>query len=361
MKEKSPHIKVNAVFTSVLIPFPTEIGQADSQFVKFIDNHYFLSPYRTDTQKTTIKLASSNIKSFTKMQPSSARGSVLSFGPYNMIKPFDSSNLIVHYANNKPFAKFSTVAREVEVSHWGNVFFEDIYELKHAGAKLKGGFSRFDFQTRRSSAPTPAFSSLHAQLPRGAQEIYYRDQIGNISTSDLTFAIDSVGLDIETRFPIFGGWQTQFYIGYSVPSNTGVLFVKPDESNDSTSRFKLTFDFFPSFDDVWVEEMEIKVVLPEGCYDIKVDSPFPVDTQETRRFTYLDSQLNGGRPVIIMKAYNLVDEHALPLSVSYSFSKPRMLVEPLMLVGSVFCFFLFCSLLSRLDLKLGGKENVSTM
>jgi len=34
------------------------------------------------------------------------------------------------------------VEREIEVSFWGNVFHEDIYHLKHGGAKLKGGFSR---------------------------------------------------------------------------------------------------------------------------------------------------------------------------------------------------------------------------
>lgn len=25
-------------------------------------------------------------------------------------------------------------------------------------------------------------------------------------------------MEIETRFPMFGGWQTQFYIGYSIPT-----------------------------------------------------------------------------------------------------------------------------------------------
>ena len=39
---------------------------------------------------------------------------------------------MVHYANNKPFAKFSTVTREVEVSHWGSVSFEETYELIEA-------------------------------------------------------------------------------------------------------------------------------------------------------------------------------------------------------------------------------------
>ena len=37
------------------------------------------------------------------------------------------------------------MTREVEVSHWGQVWLEDMYTLQHTGAKLKGGFSRFDY------------------------------------------------------------------------------------------------------------------------------------------------------------------------------------------------------------------------
>ena len=29
-------------------------------------------------------------------------------------------------------------------------------------------------------------------------------------------------------------------------------------------------DFFVPFEDVWVEDLEIKVVLPEGCSDVKL-------------------------------------------------------------------------------------------
>lgn len=65
------------------------------------------------------------------------------------------------------------------------------------------------------------------------------------------------------------------------------------------------------------------------------------------RFTYLDSELNGGRPVIILHAKNLVPEHDKQVHISYTFSRPRMFVEPLMLVGTFFAFFVLCSVLAR--------------
>jgi oligosaccharyltransferase complex subunit alpha (ribophorin I) len=164
------------------------------------------------------------------------------------------------------------MVREVEVSHWGSISVEEVYELQHAGARLKGGFSRFEYQLRRG-AQTNSFRSLTATLPGQASNIYYRDQIGNISTSDIRVTKNgNLDLEVETRFPLFGGWQTQFYIGYSIPTELALFLVD--------DRHKLKFDFNTPFHDVWVEEMEMKVILPEGAVDIEVKSPYPAE--ETR-------------------------------------------------------------------------------
>jgi oligosaccharyltransferase complex subunit alpha (ribophorin I) len=188
------------------------------------------------------------------------------------------SALQVHYLNNQPFAKFSSLLREVEVSHWGNIAIEEIYELKHGGAKLKGGFSRFDYQMRRS-APSPSFRGLIAKLPNQANNIYYRDQIGNISTSDIRVNKDGqLELEVQTRFPMFGGWQTQFYIGYSLPTSQQLFRIENDDQ-----QYQLRFDFFTIFRDVWIEDMEIKVVLPEGSSDIEVKVPYQVEQSRSVR------------------------------------------------------------------------------
>lgn len=58
------------------------------------------------------------------------------------------------------------------------------------------------------------------------------------------------------------------------------------------------------------------------------------------RFTYLDSEMNGGRPVVILRGKNLVEEHDQQIVISYRFEKSRMIVEPLMLVTTFMVFFL---------------------
>ena len=91
--------------------------------------------------------------------------------------------------NNYAFATATKVLREIEVSHWGNVAIEELVDLVHTGAKLDGTFSRLDHKlTTRytqefSGEGLPYFRSLKASLPAEAIGVYYRDIIGNISTS----------------------------------------------------------------------------------------------------------------------------------------------------------------------------------
>lgn len=169
--ETAPTLKVLAIFTGLLEPFPAEIGQSDNQLVKYTDNHYFLSPYRTETQRTAYTLASTAIESYTKRPPSSVRGSSVVFGPYKDIAPMEASPMIIHSVNNKPFAKFRSLAKEVEVSHWGMISVEEVVELQHAGARLKGGFNRFEYQSKRYG-DSPSFRMLRASLPAEATNIY---------------------------------------------------------------------------------------------------------------------------------------------------------------------------------------------
>ncbi len=83
--ESSTSFKIVAVFTDSLIPYPAEIGQNDNQMVLYLDSHYFFSPYLTQTQKTTVKLTSSQVESVTKLEPQTIRGGTITFGPYKQI------------------------------------------------------------------------------------------------------------------------------------------------------------------------------------------------------------------------------------------------------------------------------------
>ena len=340
LKDANPTIKIVTVLTEYLEAYPAEIFQNDRQLVKLVNSHYYYSLYPTGAQKTVFKLASSAVESYTRKVPHTSRGSTISLGPYLDVEPEAYSRCVVHYENHAAFAKLKAVQTDIEVSHWGSISVEEVIELEHAGARLKGGFSRFDYQMRRTE-DSHSFRSLLAVLPGDASSIFYRDQIGNISSSELRQLDGEIELEIQPRFPMFGGWKSQFYLGYRVPTES-MLTIDP-----VTGRYNFKFDFYTMFEDVWVSDLEVKVVLPEGCTDIKVDLPSSATSSWTRRFTYLDSKLNGGRPVLILRGKNLVAERDSEVLVSYSFSSSRIFVEPFMLCATFFSLFCLCSFIAR--------------
>lgn len=83
-----------------------------------------------------MKLPGSNIESYTKQQPTSLSGSTLTYGPFADVPPYAvAPPLRLHYENNNPFLEAITLTRDIEVSHWGNVYVEEQYVLEHTGAK----------------------------------------------------------------------------------------------------------------------------------------------------------------------------------------------------------------------------------
>lgn len=63
------------------------------------------------------------------------------------------------------------------------------------------------------------FCLFQTVLPEFAADVYYRDEIGNISTSNLRQEDDGeVSLELRPRFPLFGGWKTHYVVGYNLPS-----------------------------------------------------------------------------------------------------------------------------------------------
>ena len=73
------------------------------------------------------------------------------------------------------------------------------HDFLFLGAKLKGSFSRYDFQRNPQSGPS-AVKSYKTILPAAAKDVYYRDEIGNISTSHLRDDDDYVELELRPRY-----------------------------------------------------------------------------------------------------------------------------------------------------------------
>lgn len=329
--------------THQLKSFPEEISQSDYQLVKYQDSAYILTPYPVKMQTSFFKLSSSRVESFTKVGTTKVVDSEVRYGPYENTEALKSKPITLHFENNQPFAVVEELVREIEISHWGNVYVTENYKLANKGARLKGGFSRFEYQARPGASGISSFRHLHAKLPVNAHSVYYRDEIGNISTSHLRSDFRRTEIELEPRFPLFGGWKVAFTLGYSVPLQD-LLFKAPDGS-----RY-LNISVGSPFTNIVVDKLILKVVLPEGSYEISVSIPFPVEQRLEKKYSYLDTV---GRTVAVLVKQNSVLEHQFKhVLVHYRFNSLRVLVEPLMLILVFFAFFAVCIAYTHFDFTL---------
>lgn len=344
LKSKGDAVVVAIVYvlTNVQTPYPAEIpDQFARQYMRYVDSAYVWSNYEVSTQSSTFKLPSNVVESKTTVKPTSAVGEDVIYGPYSDIKSSSSEPITLHYMSNAAFFSVAEQVREYEVSHWGNLAVEDTYkDILHVGAKFTGTFNRLVFARQ----PTPhAITRFVQLLPGSAFEVYYRDEIGNISSSHYHVNQDNQGvLELFPRFPLFGGWKTAHYSGFNLPLEQALAI-------DASGRYVLTVPFAAPLNESVVSRYTVRVILPEGSTDIKVESPYSAEEQRSKHFTYLDTS---GRPVVVLSRNNVVGQHTADLKVSYSFSSYSMLQEPLLLVAAFFvlCFTIIVAV--RLDFGL---------
>ncbi|XP_021295606.1 dolichyl-diphosphooligosaccharide--protein glycosyltransferase subunit 1B [Herrania umbratica] len=335
-------LEVLYMLTHSLEPFPAEIGQSESQLVYYRDSALVLSPYHIKQQTTFIKTPSTKVESFARVEPTNRAGTEIKYGPYEDRTPYSFSPILVHFENNSPFAVVEELVREVEISHWGNLQVTEQYKLVHAGARHKGVFSRVDYQSRPSFNGVSSFRYLLARLPPRVHSVYYRDEIGNISSSHLRTDSRKSELEIEPRYPLFGGWKATFVVGYGLPLQD-FLF------ESSEDRRYLNFTFGCPLIETVVDKLTFKVVLPEGSKDPSAVVPFPVDQHLETKYSYLDIV---GRTVVVLEKKNVVPGHNSHFQVYYTFKPIFMLAEPLMLASAFFLFFIACIAYLHIDLSI---------
>ena len=76
-------------------------------------------------------------------------------------------------------------------------------------------------------------------------------------------------MNFRPVFPLIGGWKTKYTTGYNVPSyeylyNSGDKFILDMRLIDQI------------FDDMIIDEMVVKIILPEGSHKLNFDLPCEV-------------------------------------------------------------------------------------
>ena len=274
---------VTYYLTHVLESLPAYVKQDETPKYVYNDLLMVQSPYTTLSQEIRYKLPSSSYESVTKDAKLSVQDSVITYGPYASMDPFSSKKTVrLHFSSLAHFITFDKVEREIEVSHWGNVAIEEVIHARNSGTPLTGEFSRLDY-FKSDPDQISAWEILTGRIDKRAFDIYYRDIIGNITTSNVRKEADGVNVELTMRFPMMGGWKNEFYWGYNLPS--GRVLKKQG------SRFSLKVPYSTPITNADVRELSVRVILPECVKNVRFVLPEGV-AQPTLdyRYTYLDSK-----------------------------------------------------------------------
>merc|ERR1712154_375743 len=308
---------------------------------------------KTEKFGTKYTFASDKFKSYTK-PAAEVEGKKITYGPFKDIEPFDRSESVrFHFQFHAPYLTMTEVVRDIEVSHYGNVRIEESFLLKHDGAKLKGPYEvgmydRYEhiMGSMGSSSDPSSVRSFKASLPSGASNVYYIDRIGNVSTSNFRPGKKKKKsvLEMRPRYPLYGGWKTDFVIGYDVPSMEMI-------SIDKTSRVHtLNVSFGIPFKEPVTDSLVTRIALPEGAHDVKVICPYDIMMEpESKRFTYLDTIIGGGRPLITFRKTNVINLHNQHFQITYIYDTTRIYYKPFLIISGIFTFFSFIMMMSRIS------------
>lgn len=311
-------------------------------------------------------------------------GDTLSIGPQSNIPPLPSSihgkaaRIRVRYQIDKPVLTFVDLDRHVEVSHWGdNLSFRDRIWMRNDGPALKGHFSRLQLrqQDQFGLLTNNVIRLVQMPLPPGSRDVYFIDDVGNVSTSEFrpsrpdpaTVPIPPYKLpdgkasllSLTPRYPLLGGWNYTFTVGYDVPLSRGGWgrLVSP-------GSYSLAVPFWNALPGVPVGKVKTRIVLPEGAKLVRVKLPFeaercftgskaiscvndgPAPTlRDGMSSSYMDTS---GRPTLVVVKHKVGVNDAGIIYIAYTLDARAYFRKPFAVASAVLAVFSVAGLIRRL-------------
>lgn len=300
---------------------------------------------------------------------------MVTFTSKGSVKDLPPQIAALHYQQPEAVASIRTLDRIVELSHWGsNLAIQDNIDLTNAGPPLDGNFARIDHQkaTMMRRQNNLAITSLSMTLPPNAHAAYYYDTVGNVSTSrfrpssspNLPAGVlpsqkkrqgkpSNSLLELVPRYPLLGGWNFTFTIGYDLPLEDW-LKVRSGKDGEGKPKYLASVPFLTPIKDIAVDKVRLEIRLPEGARNVRAIAPFPVEEKPlTLVKTYLDSV---GRPTVIMEKTGCTDRHGENVLIEYDLPIFNELFQKPLAVASVLSsIFLVIIVMKRVSFSIDGK------
>ncbi|CAG8089203.1 unnamed protein product [Penicillium salamii] len=357
---------------SSLSPLPATIGQADKQYLSYSFSAYTPSAYTTVTQKTKLKFPSTDVPDYTTTEGLKSgsdperKGATYTYGPYDTAKvaPGTEYPVSVRYQFTKPVITVNLLERDLEVSHWGgNLATEERYWLRNNGSQLTNQFSRVDWTfTNYQKAPTSAVRELTYPLQPGSVDPYFVDDIGNVSTSRYrpSKGKNNANLELKPRYPIFGGWNYSFKIGWN---NELSSFLRRAAGVDSDSYvLKVPLIEGPKMaEGIQYERVVVRVVLPEGSHNVRFETLEGANSNGLPGANHISASLSSlqtymdtlGRTTLTLEVDSLTDEaRDATIVVTYDHTMFDALRKPFTLFAGMVTVFVAAWGVGKIDISI---------
>jgi len=346
----STDIIIKEDYLEKIIFKPKNIYIKENQLELFIDSINLVSAYTVKTTTTIVYLPSENTKiiKYTKTN-SNKSGEKIIYSLTDEIPPLVSKKLYIHFENNNPFTLFNYAVKTFQISHWGNIAVTEEYQIENIGPKLIGEFGRIDYDEGRTGGKN-ALKSIQARLPLRAWGLWYRDEIGNVSSSNARREMNDVSLLLTPRFPILGGWKSNYDIGYNLPTKFHV-------TTNNKGNYMVNLTFGMPYKNMLARNYTVKIILPESADNIKVNLPIevPYHISYDKEYGCLDLF---GRKSVIINLNNMYDVYNTNIFITYDYQWTMLFVKPLILIIYFLILFAIMIIYSRTNISLSRKEEI---
>lgn len=198
---------------------------------------------------------------------------------------------------------------------------------------------------------------MNVVLPRTARNIHYRDEIGNISSSNARRDDRGYVLaQIRPRFPVLGGWHADWEFSYDVPTRSA---LKVDPEDPTLHVLNVTLS--PPIVRTFTRKMDVEVLLPEGASDIQLFLPSnKIKSAEWRTLKNSWLDFFGGRPTVgfTLEDFYVPEKQILQykFQVAYRQGALKVYYEPVFLSVLIWAFFLAYIGLGRSTLRIATRS-----
>ena len=134
------------------------------------------------------------------------------------------------------------------------------------------------------------------------------------------------------------------------------------QDKKKSKEHTLEIDFMHAYDKSLTEDYTVRVILPEGAEDIRIELPQEFEIDSITKGKFFGTLDYFGRPELTIKKLNAVHElldHTL--RVRYTFNNERDLyLEPVFIFAMLFSLFFAAMIYSRIGLDLENVKKAKT-